>query len=305
MGMLLVLVLAVGCSKRKATASSNTGSNGTATSHASTTGSSSGGSGGGAAMSTLPGDPALEQYLSENFDFLSRFGAFYVAGQNQASMVPTPSGASGREVFDAAVRLFSSFLDQNEDGAFDNLDLVQSLGKHLAFTIGHTSTLPALESAISSQFNRYAMSMFSDVWPFVPEYTGKNIQLSGLRSSLWRPDSFNALWEETFHTVTEGYNRFEPSWSFQKGSPLSTSMKADIDDGMYDIQEQNQLEGGHYDWQTAVNEYVHQIWVIHNAGKADVLTPPQASVVSHMSTSTAFPMTVNANYSGTLAVSIK
>jgi hypothetical protein len=122
---------------------------------------------------------------------------------------------------------------------------------------------------------------------------------------MWRPDNFNALWEETFHTVTEAYNRVDASWSFEQGSTSSQAMQSDIDQGMYDIEEQNKLEAGQYDWQTAVNEYVHQIWVIQFAGSSDVLTDAQKSVVAHMKTTSGFPMTVNRDYPHSLAAIIK
>ena len=37
-------------------------------------------------------------------------------------------------------------MDQDEDGIFDNLELVNSLGENLAFTIGHRTSLQPLES---------------------------------------------------------------------------------------------------------------------------------------------------------------
>ncbi len=48
-------------------------------------------------------------------------------------------------------------------------------------------------------------------------------------------------------------------------------MDDDISNGTYDISEQNDLEGGGYDSETAVNEYMYQIWQINFSGQSDIL----------------------------------
>ncbi len=274
------------------------GGTNTATDSGSGTSGATGGAGAG-------GDPALEKYLSDHFEYVSRIGGFYIAGVDEPSLTPDAPGPNGRVVFEQTILLFSSYVDQDDDGETDNPQFVQSLGTNLVFIVGYAPFLEPHESAIESQFNRYAMSMKTDEWPFVAGYDGKGFIVTGLRSSMWRPEPFNALWEESFHTITEAYNRGDSNWSFEKGSVLSTLMQADIDAGQYDIEEQNQLEGGNYDWQTAVNEYVHQIWAIHFSEQADVLTDPQQAVVDHMKQTSGFPMAVNTAYSEMVALKIK
>jgi hypothetical protein len=270
-----------------------------------TTTDSGAGAGSAAVGAGAGGDPALEKYLSEHFEYVSRVEGFYIAGVDEPSLTPDSPGPNGRVVFEEALLLFSSYLDQDDDGEIDDPQIVQNLGANLVFIIGYAPFLEPHESAIESQFNRYAMSMKTDAWPFVPSYDGKDFVVTGLRSSMWRPEPFNAQWEETFHTITEAYNRSDSSWSFEMGSVLSTLMQADIDAGQYDIEEQNQLEGGNYDWQTAVNEYVHQIWAIHFGEQADVLTDSQQAVLDHMKQTPGFPMAVNTAYSRLLALKIK
>lgn len=279
------------------------------TSTSTTTSAGAGGSGGSSITGTGGGsseaDAALEAYLGQHFDYISRIGGFYIAGVDKPSLQPDNPGPSGKDIFDDAIVLFSSFLDQDEDGSVDNEQLLQSLATNFVFTINYESVLEPIETQIGSQFNRYAISMKTDVWPYVPSYTGKNLFFTGLRSSMWRPADFNALWEESFHTITEAYNRYESSWSFETGSVLSNFMKADIDAGQYDIEEQNTLEGGDYDWKTAVNEYVHQIWVIQFDAQTDLLNDSQKGVVEHMKQTTGFPMTVNTEYEKVLVVKVK
>ncbi len=64
----------------------------------------------------------------------------------------------------------------------------------------------------------------------------------------------------------------------------------------YDISEQNELEGGDYDFETAVNESVHQISVLENGHRQDVLSRHQMEVLEHMWSTPGFPTTVNKRY---------
>ena len=105
-----------------------------------------------------------------------------------------------------------------------------------------------------------------------------------------------AVWEETFHTITEAFNRLgrtEPQyadWGFGEGSHLGCLMQADIDAGGYDTEEQNRAEGGEYDFETAVNEYVHQCWLVHYAGHKSLLTGPKAQVIQLMERTPGMPL---------------
>ena len=82
-------------------------------------------------------------------------------------------------------------------------------------------------------------------------------------------------------------------------------MAEDIAAGDYDIEKQNKMEGGDYDWATAVNEYVHQIWLVNQAGNSGVLTNPQKQVLDFMQSTRGFPMKVNPNYSLDIAVRVR
>ena len=78
-----------------------------------------------------------------------------------------------------------------------------------------------------------------------------------------------------------------------------------IKNGQYDIKRQNRLEGGDYDWETAVNEYVHQIWVIQNGGHENVLTPAQKRVLEFMRSHRGFPMTMDKDAPMSIAVRVR
>lgn len=254
----------------------------------------------------LPGgDPALEQILKDEFAHVYRIGGFYIAGTDERPRETDRRDRSGEEVVLQAVKLFSSLLDPDEDGRVDNRELLDNLGRHFVFASGAHRSLEPLEESIDRRTGRYVMSMKTDIWPFFPDYEGQGIRLEALTTSLWRPEAMNAVWEECFHTVTEAYNRHREDWSFGREGLLGRAMQADIDAGAYDISEQNRLEGGHYDWNTAVNEYVHQIWLVNQGGAAHVLTGPQTQVLDHMKASPGFPMAVNKDYPRNLAQRIK
>ena len=81
--------------------------------------------------------------------------------------------------------------------------ILESMGANFVFAIGYEPQLIPHEDSIDRTYGRYVISMKTDIWPYVPNYEGRNITPMALRSSMWRPDPFNALWEEVFHTVTE------------------------------------------------------------------------------------------------------
>jgi len=273
---------------------------------------------GGEPSGPLPGaNPALERQLLRDFNTVYRIGPLYIASTRE---LPRETGGARVDYVDAvvemAVQLFSSFLDQNEDGVVDHPPLLDALGEGFLFAIGYDRTLRPLEERYERDFGLYVMSMKTDIWPFVPGYDGTydrmrnrtpfRVDIQRLTTSLWRPDPFNALWEEVFHTITEAYRspggaaaRGDSDWSFdRRGSVLGQNLAEAISRGSmaYDISEQNELEGGDYDFETAVNEYVHQIWVLNNGGRQDILTRHQMDVFTHMETTPGFPMTVNKRY---------
>ena len=280
--------------------------------------SGTGGAPGGMDGAELPGaNPELERRLLQDFNTVYRIGPFYIASTDE---IPRETGGTRVDYVDAvvemAVQLFSSFLDQDEDGAVDHPPLLDALGEGFLFAIGYDRTLRPLEERYERDFGLYVMSMKTDIWPFIPGYDGTyhhvtnrtpfRVGIERLTTSLWRPTPFNALWEEVFHTITEAYRspggaaaRGNSDWSFdRRRSVLGQNLAEAISRGSmaYDISEQNELEGGNYDFETAVNEYVHQIWLLNNGGRQDILSRHQIDVFRHMETTPGFPMTVNKRY---------
>lgn len=253
----------------------------------------------------LPGNPHLEAQIPEQFTHVYRIGGFYIMGTDEAPRETDRRDRTGEEVVEQAVRLFTSLLDTNQDGAVDDPVLLENLSEQFVFAIGYESSLSPFEDEFDRQTGRYVMAMKTDIWPFFPEWRGRGFSLTSINTSLWRPRSMNALWEECFHTVTEAYNRHRSEWSFAPEGVFGRSMQADIDAQAYDIMEQNRLEGGHYDWSTAVNEYIHQIWLVNQAGQADVLTAAQNAVLDVMKTTPGFPMGLDKDVEGSLAVRVR
>ena len=252
-----------------------------------------------------PGNPKLESCIPARFKYVYRIGGFYVFGTDERPRESDRDTRQGEEVVLQAVRLFGSFLDSNEDGKVDDPKLLRSLGENFAFAIGSDRRLRPVEDLIERKTGCYVISMKTDIWPFFPNWTGKDFRFSGFKDSMWRPKSMNALWEECFHTITEAYRCCEEEWSFGKESRLGLLMAEDIAAGDYDIEKQNKMEGGGYDWATAVNEYVHQIWLVNQAGNSGVLTNPQKQVLNFMQSTRGFPMKVNPNYSLDIAVRVR
>ncbi|MEE3371499.1 MAG: hypothetical protein VX346_19360 [Planctomycetota bacterium] len=253
----------------------------------------------------LVGDPGFEAQIPNLFPHVYRIGNFYIMGTDQRPRNTDSPDRTGEEVVLQAVRLFSSLLDTNGDGTVDQPKLLTTMGQNFAFAIGADQTLRPVEETLDQQTGRYVISMKTDIWPYFPHWNGQGFKLRRLASSLWRPDQMNALWEECFHAYTESWNIHLNRWSFDKKGVLGRAMAADIKAGDYDIQEQNRLEEGDYDWNTAVNEYVHQIWVVQKGGQDKVLTQPQQNVLSFMRNISGFAMDMNKDYTESLAVKVR
>ena len=81
-------------------------------------------------------------------------------------------------------------------------------------------------------------------------------------------------------------------------------MDDDILNGTYDISEQNDLEGGGYDSETAVNEYIYQIWQINFSDQSDILNFYQNKVLEFM-IQKGVPMKLNPEYKFCIGERIK
>ena len=255
-----------------------------------------------------PQPESLEAYLQRTVDFIHDINGFYVLGMatNPTSSETTP-GTTGEEIFDHAVRLFSSFLDQDNDGKVDadKEKLNTYLANTMMFISGHLEAVDEVaEAGIVISKGLYVIGMQTDSWPYVRDYNGKGWTVNSLNSSLWRPQSFNALWEEIFHTITEAISRSDSEFAFSEGAKLRELMDADIAAGTYDISEQNQLEEGNYDRVTAVNEYIHQIWAINFASQDKALNNHQLQALDFMKSKNV-PMQVNANYDMVIGKRVK
>lgn len=251
---------------------------------------------------------AFENYLKSNADFVHNINGFYIVGSatNPTSGETTP-GTTGKNIFDHSVRLFSSFLDQNNDGVVD--DDKKALNAQMAKTVMFVSGPLNMVNRISeaSQVGSkgvYALSMQTDNWPYIKDYNGKGWTIDKLVSSTWRPRNMNALWEEVFHTITEAISRSDSDFAFTPGKKLRQFMDQDIAARTYDISEQNAAENGNYDRVTAVNEYIHQIWAINFAGQESKLNAHQKKALDFMK-SKKVPMQVNANYSKVIGTKVK
>lgn len=254
---------------------------------------------------TGTGDAAFESQIPDRFTHVYRIGQFYIMGTDQRPSETDRRDRTGQQVVLEAVRLFSSLLDADADGQIDHPELLATMGKRFAFAIGYDRTLRPIEEQLDQKTGHYIISMKTDIWPFFPDWEGTGFKVERLKSSMWRPRQMSALWEECFHVYTEAWNRYSKDWSFGKNGPLGRAMAADIKAGDYDIQEQNRMEGGDYDWNTAVNEYVHQIWVIQKGGQTACLTKPQQQVLKFMQKTKGFAMDMDKDYEGPIAVRVR
>ncbi|CAL2102350.1 conserved exported protein of unknown function [Tenacibaculum sp. 190130A14a] len=250
---------------------------------------------------------SLEEYLKKNADYVHNIYGFYIVGSASKPKEATPNTTTGKEIFEHSVRLFSSFLDQNNDGEVDDdkKNLNQWLAQKTMFISGPLKMVDKISEA--SQLRKkglYGMSMQTDNWPYVKNYNGKGWTLDKLSSSTWRPQVFNALWEEVFHTVTEAISRTDNEFAFTNGKKLRQFMEDDIAAKTYDISEQNAAENGNYDKVTAVNEYIHQIWAINFAGLSEKLNSHQKKALEFMKTKKV-PMSIDAKYNRMIGTKIK
>jgi len=250
----------------------------------------------------------LEEYLKANCDYVHQINGFYIVGSSAVpSAQETTSGTTGKEIWEHSIKLFSNFLDQNDDGQIDadKTQLSTWLGQHLVFISGHLTLVDKISMAAPLESKGlYGMSMQTDNWPYVKAYNGTGWTVNSLTSSTWRPDTFNALWEEVFHTITEAYSRADNTFRFTEGGALRQYMDADIAAGTYDISVQNQAENGNYDKVTAVNEYIHQIWAINFAGQSNKLNSHQQSALQFM-VNKGVPMTLKPTYNRMLGTKVK
>jgi len=207
--------------------------------------------------------------------------------------------ASVEEIFIKTVARFR-WLMYNSDGSVRSADVCRALKEKLCFGCGNMANGHAdVEDAVYREFGNYVMSMKCDTWHYNPSWEGMfpADEVQNFVKSLWRPEGSCAVWEETLHTITEAFNRLssmDPEqysmWSFEEGSQLGNLMQEDIDAGNYDIEEQNRVENGQYNFITAVNEYVHQVWVVHYAGHGDLLQGPKARVLEILTATPGMPL---------------
>ena len=248
----------------------------------------------------------LCSFLIDNGCYVHEINGFYIVSSSETPTTEHGFNTSALELFNHSIKLFSSFLDQDNDGQIDDiyLNLNDGLSKNLAFVIGHRDFVDEITHKTERKYGVYGMGFFSDSWPYVPTYDGTGFLVNELNSSMWRPEHFDATWEETFHTITEAYNRIDDDFKFTTGAYLRELMDQDISNGTYDISEQNDLENGGYDSETAVNEYIHQIWQINFSGQADKLNIYQKKALEFMIMK-GVPMAVNPNYKFIIGERIK
>jgi hypothetical protein len=249
----------------------------------------------------------LELYLCEKASYLQRINGFYIISDSQEPNRTPDSYTSALEVFEKTVKIFGSLLDQNNDGQIDenNLSINDALSNYMVMVIGNRSFVDQITNKIRSDFSPfYGMGMFTEDWPTSTSFNLNNVGLSTLSTSLWRPSNFCALYEESFHTITEAMNRIDEEFSFDQASVLGNFMQDDIDNGLYDISVQNEIEGGNYGFDTAVNELLHQVWIIYNAELTSILTDNQTEMLNFMIEKNV-PMNLNIDYNHQLGVRLK
>ena len=247
----------------------------------------------------------IYNYLIDKSFYLHEINGFYIVSSDEVPTTEYGFNPTPLDAFNHSIKLFSSFLDQDNDGKIDQkyITLNDGLSKHLAFVIGHRDFVDGMTQT-TENYSVYGMGMFTDEWPYIPTYDGKDFVVDELNSSLWHPEGEDATWEEVFHTITEAYNRIDDDFKFTEGAYLRELMDDDISDGTYDISEQNNLESGGYDSETAVNEYIYQIWQINFSGQSDILNVHQKKALEFM-IQKGVPMTVNPDYKFRIGERIK
>ena len=235
-------------------------------------------------------EEGLSAYLAANFQIVSQLG-----GDGSGGLYVCCMKDADAEVHAACVAHFERLLASPECG-----DLRAAVGQHFLFAVGPDGRqLERRERAVERRFGKYVMSMKLD-WPYEPGFEpgfGAS-ELAGFVSSCWRPEGYCATIEETFHTVTEACNRLQQEgrhprfadWDFGPAGVLGRAMQADIDAGSYDTEEQNREEGGDYDFVTAVNEWVHQVWAVYVAGHEKMLNAHRQVALELMLGTPGFPL---------------
>jgi len=268
----------------------------------------------GSADAASEGNVTLEAYLQSRFVYVSRINNFYIAGTDQTPGVTTHSSPTGKVLFDAVVNVFESLLDQDEDGVIDHNEQLINLENNFVFIIGHQNITDIEETAIATTFNKSVMTMKSDIWAFNPDFNIEtfNVDIMALASSSWRPIGWNAVYEEVFHTITEAVRKQNPTaFSFAEGSTLGDYLEADIGAGTYETTTQNVALGGpaysnfseYYTIETAVKEYLHQIFILAARGQESILNQTQKDVLAHMRTYLV-PDTIDRNYVTNMAIPV-
>ena len=246
------------------------------------------------------------EQVPDAMEYIIEINGFYIASSSEKPTEEHGVNTTADVIFEKSIRLFSSFLDQDNNGKLDDnyQQLSEGLAKYMTFILGHRNFVDEVSQVVQEKYDIYGMGFFSDSWPHELTYDGTGFSVNKLNSSMWRPEKFDAVWEETFHTLTEVYSRIDDDFKFTEGAKLRQYMEDDIVAGTYDISEQNTLENGNYDKVTAVNEYIHQIWVINFSGKSNILNEHQTKALNHMK-ERGVPMKVNPKYSMILGTKIK
>ncbi|QZE13647.1 hypothetical protein K4L44_13900 [Halosquirtibacter laminarini] len=250
------------------------------------------------------GPKNLKEYLVKKCAYVHEINGFYVVASDETPK--ESNGSSSKEIWTEAIKLFSNYLDQDEDGVIDSdkNELADGLSKNMIFCVGSEKFVNALSESSFTGDVENTIGFMTDKWPYDKSYTGKGWTLDQLSSSTWRPEPFNAIWEETYHTVTEALSRIDDSFKFTEGKLLRVTMDADIADGTYKTEVQNKEENGNYDKVTAVNEYIHQIWAISNCGQESKLNSHQTKALKFMKEK-GVDLRVNPKYAHQLGNTVK
>ena len=191
----------------------------------------------------------LKEYLNIKSSYLHEINGFYIASSSEKPTEEHGVNTTADVIFEKSIRLFSSFLDQDNNGKLDDnyQQLSEGLAKYMTFILGHRNFVDEVSQVVQEKYDIYGMGFFSDSWPHELTYDGTGFSVNKLNSSMWRPEKFDAVWEETFHTLTEVYSRIDDDFKFTEGAKLRQYMEDDIVAGTYDISEQNTLENGNYE----------------------------------------------------------
>ena len=78
-------------------------------------------------------------YLMEKASYVHEINGFYIISSDEIPTKEYGFNHTPIDVFNKSIKLFSSFLDQNNDGSIDQeyLSLNTALSENLAFVIGH------------------------------------------------------------------------------------------------------------------------------------------------------------------------